>query len=234
MISRIMLILAFCCTAALADPPPPPRAPNPLPPPPPVFSNKPSILNSPRSALDRYPPNTSSNWQRLQDSIDRSTGRIVDDQLYETQRLERLRDERLQQLAPQREFDRLQQERERRLRIEQRARQEQFDQQDVNHELDRREYELFLNAGASPVASQAWADEQALRAAQAQRDTAILKLNDERNQQLKQNPANAPQINAQFQKEAQQARDQYEKERKRILGFPPTTAPSTQPAGPTE
>jgi hypothetical protein len=192
------------------------------------------VINPPRSALDRYPPNTSSNWDRLQDSLDRSTGRITDEQLYETQRLERLRDERLQQLAPQREFNRLQEERERRLRIEDRAREGQFSPQDVNHELDRREYELYLNAGISPVASQAWADEQALRAAQAQRDTAILKLNDERNQQLKQNPANADQINAQFQRDIQQARQQYEKARQRILGFPPTTAPSTQPAEPTE
>jgi hypothetical protein len=192
------------------------------------------VINPPRSALDRYPPNTSSNWDRLQDSLDRSTGRITDEQLYETQRLERLRDERLQQLAPQREFNRLQEERERRLRIEDRAREGQFSPQDVNHELDRREYELYLNAGISPVASQAWADEQALRAAQAQRDTAILKLNDERNQQLKQNPANAPQINAQFQRDIQQARQQYEKARQRILGFPPTTTPSTQPAEPTE
>jgi hypothetical protein len=228
MTSRIMLILAFSCGAVLAEAPPPPRAPNPPPPPPPVFSNKPSVLNPPRSALDRYPPNTSSNWDRLQDSIDRSTGRIVDEQLYQTQRLERLRDERLQHLAPQRE------ERERRLRIEERARQQQFNPQDMNHELDRREYELFLNAGVSPVTSQAWADEQALRAAQAQRDTAILKLNDQRNQQLKQNPADAEQINAQFQKDVQQARNQYEKQRERILGFPPTTAPSTQPATPTE
>jgi hypothetical protein len=192
------------------------------------------VINPPRSALDRYPPNTSSNWDRLQDSLDRSTGRITDEQLYETQRLERLRDERLQQLAPQREFKRLQEERERRLRIEDRAREGQFSPQDVNHELDRREYELYLNAGISPVASQAWADEQALRAAQAQRDTAVLKLNDERNQQLKQNPANADQINAQFQRDIQQARQQYEKARQRILGFPPTTAPSTQQAEPIE
>lgn len=228
----IPIIVAVLGSAALAQSPrtiaQPPVAPPPPPPPPaPIFSNRPSLPNPTPSALNPQPPREPGNWQRLQDSVDRSTGRITNESLYETERLQRLRDERSNQLVPRSEFDRFQEERERRLRIEEQARRQNLNQQQIQQELDRREYNLFLN---SPVAGQAAADEQALRNASAQRDAQILEANDVRTQALRQNPGNAEQIEANFQQRAQQIRDEYYHRRQAILGFPPTTAPTTAPA----
>jgi hypothetical protein len=223
--------------------PPPSMRPQPVAPavpPPPIFSNKPSILNPPvsalnpppRTALDPYPRDPRT-WDRLQDSVDRSTGRITDEQLYQIERLSRLRYEREGLITPQREFDRLQEERERRLRIEQQARQDQLSEQQIRNELDRREYELFMSGGryASPLAGQVIADEQALTKARTERDEQILAANEVRTDALRQNPANAERIESDYQQKARQIRAQFDQVRQRILGFPaPATQPTTAPA----
>lgn len=222
------LILAALCAPALAEAPrslPPPPAP----PSPPIYSNKPPLLNSPPSALNPR-SSDSSNWNRLQDSLDRSTGRITDESLYQTERLQRLRDARIQPPQAQREFDRFQEERERRLRIEAQVRQRQLNEQQIQRELDRREYELFINSDLSNTASQAALDEQTLRDAMSKRDNQILAANDERIDALKQNAANSDQIESKFRQRSDAARAEYQVIRRRVLGFPePATMPTTQP-----
>ena len=221
--------------------PPPTIRPQPVAPavpPPPIFSNKPSILNPPvsalnpppRTALDPYPHDPRT-WDRLQDSVDRSTGRITDEQLYQLERLSRLRYEREGLIRPQSEFDRLQEERERRLRIEEQARLHQLSEQQIRNELDRREYELFISAGyGSPLAGQVMTDEQTLSKARTERDEQILAANQIRTDSLRQNPANADQIESNYQQKAKQIRTQYDQVRQRILGFPaPATQPTTAP-----
>lgn len=226
MVRRLILLGCICSSAWAEAPKPPPAAP---PPPPPIYSNKPPLLNSPPSVLNPRSSDT-SNWNRLQDSLDRSTGRITDESLYQTERLQRLRDERLRALQPQREFDHFQEERERRLRIEAQVQQKQLSERQIQQELDRREYELFMNSGLSNTALQASADEQALRDAMSKRDTQILAANDERLAALKQSPANVEQIESTFRQKSDQARAEYEATRRRVLGFPaPATIPTTQP-----
>jgi hypothetical protein len=242
----IFALLLLLGEAALAQISPPssmrPQPVAPAVPPPPIFSNKPSLLNSPisalnpppRTALDPY-PHQPGTWDRLQDSVDRSTGRIVDEQLYQLDRLARLRYEREGLLRQQSEFDRLQEERERRLRIEQQARQHQLSEQQIRNELDRREYELFVGRDgySTPLTGQTMADEQTLLKAKTTRDEQILAANDARAEALRQNPGNSQRIESDYQQKAQHIRAEYEQVRQRILGFPaPATQPTSAPAAP--
>jgi hypothetical protein len=182
-----------------------------------------------RSALDRGPREPGL-WQRIQGPLDRSTGRITDEQTYETERLQRLRDERFGQVVSHSEFEHFQAERERRLRIEDRARREHFrSERERRLELDRREYELFLSAALSPNASQAAADEQALNYAKARRDEQLIDADNRRAESLRQQPqADRARIDAEHQARVREIRGQYERERATILGVEP--APATQPA----
>ncbi len=205
-------ILLF--SLASANPPPPP----PLPPPPSPAAVRPELR----------PPGA---WERIQEPLDRSTGRILDEPTYQLDRLQRDRDEQLGRLVPQREFDRLQEERERRLRIEERSRQfQQMTDRQRRTELDRREYELFLNAGLSPTALQVDADEQALMNAKANRDQQLLTADAERSRALQQEPGNREQAEAQYRQKVEEIRQRYEQERARILGFEPLAVPATQSA----
>src|SRR3954454_22174824 len=111
----LALMFVLVPTVGRADPPPTPRnSPPPVQPTPPAWSQG-------RSALDRLPP-APKVWDRIQDPMDRSMGRITDEQTYQLDRLNRERDEQLGRVRPQTEFERAQEERERRLRIEERSR----------------------------------------------------------------------------------------------------------------
>ena len=229
---RRLLLVGLMSVPLLAETPSRPAPPPPLPPPPPpVYSNRPLLPNPPPTALSPRPRN-GSNWDRLQDSLDRSTGRITDEQLFQTERTQRLRDERLQQLQPEREFDRLQEERDRRLRIEDRARRSQPSDQQVQNELDRRQYELYLNNSTSAMTAQTLADEQALRAATAKRDTDILSANDTRTSAIQKNPDQRDQIEGDFQNRVTEIRSNYDATRRQILGVSGATTQST--TAPTE
>jgi len=73
-------------------------------------------------------------------------------------------------------------------------------------------------------------DEQTLSKARTERDEQILAANQIRTDSLRQNPANADQIESNYQQKAKQIRTQYDQVRQRILGFPaPATQPTTAP-----
>jgi hypothetical protein len=192
---KLSLILPIVLLLLGAAPPPPIS-----PPPPPV-----------RSLFDQPLPGQSSAWNRIQDSIDRSTGRITDEPTHELNQLHYYQQEQLGNVTPPEQFNEFEAEHERQLRLDQRAGKQSPPL--TRQDLDRREYELFLNAGLSPTALQTNADEQALLDAQAKRDQQLI------------DAQNAPN-SAEYAKRVKEIRQQYEKERERILGFGPTTQPT--------
>lgn len=172
-------------------------------------------------------PQQPSVWQGLQDSVDRSTGRIVDEPTFQLDRIERRRAEDYGRIPEQTEFQRFQEERERNLRIEQQQRALQIEnERQRRDELDRREYELMLRAGLSTTSAQAAADEQALRQAKGRRDQQIFAADNARFEALRAQGANRTQIDSTYQQTIRDIRQQYEGERSRILGLPPATQPS--------
>lgn len=189
-----------------------------------------TVIEPTRSALDRTPAQPNA-WQRIQDPIDRSTGRIVGESLYQTEQLQRLQDERAGRIVEQREFDRFQEERERRLRIDAQAQGLQTEQQRQRQtELDQRERELVRTAALSPEMSAARVDEQALLRARSLRDEQSLSADRARAELLRQQPDNRAQIDADHQWRLDVIRQAYNRERARILGIEP--APATQPTTP--
>src|SRR5688572_13192940 len=93
-----------------------------------------SPLSKPLSAIrgdprvyDTVPPPRHSVWQSIQDPLDRSMGRIEDQQSYELGRIERARQDRAYDQFRRREFDRFQEDREHELRLADRARRAQPD-----------------------------------------------------------------------------------------------------------
>lgn len=185
----------------------------------------PTLQRPAPSSLVRQP----SAWQLLQDPLDRSTGRIVDEPTYQLDRIMRRQDERYGRIVPQTEFQRFQDERERQLRIEQRQRLSDIkDERLRREELDRREYELFLNAGLSTTSLQVMADEQALTQAKSQRDAQLIEIQNARIQSLKDRPNDREQIEADFARQTEQIRGVYESQREQILGDP--LPASTQPS----
>ena len=219
--ARLFAVGVLAGAVAYAKPPPPTNSPPPVAPRPPAWSQG-------GSAIDRLPrePNV---WERIQDPLDRSMGRIVDEQTYQLDRLARERDEQLGHVRPQTEFERLHEERERWLRIDQRKQdlQKMTDRQ-RQAELDRREYNLFINSGLSPVGSQAFADQQALGRAKNERDQALIAAETARAEALRSRPADREKIEAEYQRRMAEIRGNYQKERERILGFT-DTPPATQP-----
>jgi hypothetical protein len=186
-----------------------------------------------RSALDRTSPAQPGAWERIQGPINRSTGRIEDQQSYELYRLNRLRDERLGRIEPQREFDHLQEERERQLRLDERGQRLLDDAQRRRAELDLREYELFLRAGLSSMSLQAQADEQELRRAKSDRDEQLIAAETARIEARRLRPGDREQIEQVHAQRVREIREEYERQRQRILGWDslattPTTAPTTQ------
>jgi hypothetical protein len=183
----------------------------PPPPPPRVFSNS--------------PPPHSPTWNQVENEFDRTTGRITDEPTHELNDMQRLDAEDRGQIpySPFRDF---QLDRDRQLRLDQRASQKP---PTTPQQLDEREYELFLNAGLSTTSLQVQADEQALDDAKSQRDAQLIAAENDRETALKQRPADRVQIEADYASRVQQIRQQYEKERERILGYAPATQPATQP-----
>jgi hypothetical protein len=195
--------------------------------PPPIQPSPPPPEHRP-PALQRLPREPGV-WERIQDPLDRSTGRITDEQTYQLDQYRRLREEQLGIVRPHREFERFQDERERRLRIEERNSQfQRMTDRQRREEADRREYELFINAGFSPAASQAFADEQALNQAKNRRDEQLLAAQNAQAEALRLRPGDRQQIDAEYQRKAAEIRAAYEKERERILGFGDSTS-TTQP-----
>jgi hypothetical protein len=126
------------------------------------------------------------------------------------------------------QFDEFQIDRERQLRIDQRNRsQEKLPPPRTPQELNQREYELFMNAGLSSTALQVQADEQALAAAQSQRDQQLIAAQNAHDAALKQRPNDRAQIDADYAKRVQQIHQEYEIRREKILGYAPTTQPTT-------
>lgn len=205
------VILGLLCLAAA----PPPAQRPPPPPPPQRFEPRPLGPGA---------------WDRIQDSLDRSTGRITDESTFQLDQIERWYGRRLEPGAPRREFERFRDERDRSLRIEERQRRRQRIETEKQRqaELDRREYELFITRGLSPVASQAYEDEQRLSEAKSQRDTALLEAESTRRQSLRDRPSDRERIEAEYQRRIVEIRERYESERARILDVPPL--PTTQPA----
>lgn len=201
---RQLTLVAMVVLAGAAPPPPPP--PKPAPP----------------------PPRQPGAWERIQAPLDRSMGRITDETTYEVERLNRLRDERFGRIEAQSDFERLQDEIQRRRDLDERYRRAQK-QRSREELLDLREYELFLYSGMWPVASQAAADEQALREAKARRDQQLFDADVRRYQAVQQNPRERAAINEQYRVNAGKVREEYRLERERILGHTAATPPTTQP-----
>ena len=187
-----------------------------------------SPLSKPLSAIkgvprvyDTVPPPRNNVWQGIQDSLDRSMGRIEDQQSYELSRIEQSRQDRAYDQFRRREFDRFQEDRERELRLEDRARRvQQDDERARRRELDRREYLLYINAGYSPLAEQVERDRLALQEARGRRDQAVYEASVQLDNAMKQQGANRTELQKQYEQTRQQIRQRYEAERERILGFP--------------
>jgi hypothetical protein len=218
MILRVFSIVGLLSATAGAQGlnPPPPLKPDPAPPPNRIFDNAP-----------RGP----SVWQQIQPSVDRSTGRIVDDSTYQIERFQRQRDEEYRRIIPETEFQRFDEERERALRLEERKRVQISEEQARRNELDRREYELRLKAAYPAASGQAAADDQALRKARGKRDEQLIAAQNQRAEALQTRPQDRAQINEEFRQQTERIREEYEKERGRILGVD-SAAPTTQPAEP--
>jgi hypothetical protein len=196
----------------------PPVTQRPITPPPPS-----------KSIFDRPTPPPLRMWDQIQDPIDRSTGRIVDEPSYQLDRLQQRRDEDAGLRIEQRESERLREELERRMRIQEQSQKRQFaNERERQAELDRREYELFITTGSS-VAAQVQADQQTLAAAQGERNRKLLEAQGARSQALTQRPGDRAQIESEYSKQVEQIRQDYQRQREVILGVPPTTAPTTQP-----
>jgi hypothetical protein len=187
-----------------------------------------SPLSKPLSAIkgdprvyNTVPPPRNNVWDSIQDALDRSTGRIDDQQSYELSRIEQMRRDRDYSEFRRREFDRFQEERERELRLgEQAMRAQPSDERARRRELDRREYLLYINAGYSPLADQVERDRLALQEARGRRDQAVYEASVQLDNALKQQGANRTELQKQFEQTRQQIRQRYEAERERILGYP--------------
>ena len=186
-----------------------------------------SPLSKPLSAIkgdprvhNTVPPPRNNVWDSIQDSLDRSTGRIEGQPSYELGRIAQTRRDRDYSEFRQREFDRFQEERERELRLDERARHAaQDDERARRRELDRREYLLYLNAGFSPLTAQVEQDRLALQQARSQRDQALYEASVQLEGALKQRGANRAELQKQYEQARQQIRQNYESERERILGY---------------
>ena len=200
-------VLVLSIAAAPQPKPIPPAAP-----PPKLFNNA-------------TPPH-SPTWNQVENEYDRTTGRITDEQTHELDESQRLGAERSGQI-PYSPFQDFQQDRDRQLRLDQRAWQLPKPPPTTPRQLDEREYELFLNAGLSTTSLQVMADEQALDNAKSQRDAQLIAAENDREAALKQRPADRAAIEADYAARTRQIRQQYEKERERILGYAPTTQPTT-------
>jgi hypothetical protein len=197
--------------------------------PPPLAARPPQSLFEPANR----PPTL---WHQLQDPMDRSTGRIEDEPSYQLGRIERDRLERLGQLPPQSESERTRQERERWLRLDERARDEAERQYRSERErreaMDRREYELYLNAGLTPLAGQVNSDAMSLQQAKSQRDAQLIQAQNERDQVVAKNPGERAAADAELERRVEEIGQRYESQREAILGFArstPTSQPSTLP-----
>src|SRR5215471_1767543 len=104
LLNAIMIVLGLLALPAAAEPPPPLRPP---PPPPPTTPPLPAPVGP---------------WYRIQDSLDRSNGRITDPTTYELDRLNLMRDVRMGRTPDVRDFYILQAERERALRLDEQER----------------------------------------------------------------------------------------------------------------
>lgn len=209
---RLLILMSLLPAMAMAQ-----NKPDPPPPKNPIFTN---------------PPRGPSAWDRIQDPVDRSTGRIVDDSTYQIERMQRQRDEDHRRAIPQTEYQRFEEERERALRIENRERVVISQERARREELDRREYEVRLKAGYPSASAQATADDQALRMARGKRDEQLITVQNERAESLRNQPDNRQQIEATFQQRTSAIRAEYDKERGRILGVDAAAPPASQPANP--
>jgi hypothetical protein len=171
------------------------------------------------------PPPMPSVWQQIQPALDRSTGRIIDSTSYEVGRLNYMRDERLGLVPPLTQTEILRIERERQLRIDERNRRLNLATERARREeADLREYEMSLHTGLYAAA----ADEEALNAAKAARDAALIEADAQRSERVQAQPGNRAQIDTEWVQRTRQIRQDYEKRRATILGM--DQIPTTQPA----
>ncbi len=179
-----------------------------------------SVLSKPVSAIKgdprvcgTRPPPTHSVWQSIQGPLDRSMGRIVDQQSYEVGLIE------LARYGSPRAFDPLWIERERQLRLdEQRLRLDQLDERARRMELDRREYVIGLYAGTGALAQQVEDDRITLENAKGERDRALVQASNDLTRSLKQPGANRAELQTQYEATRRQIREKYNQTRTRILG----------------
>ncbi len=184
------------------------------------FSKTPSAIRVDPRVYDTDPPPRFNLWRSIQDPLDRSLGRIEDQQSYEVGRIERSREERSYDAFRRREFEQFEEDRERELRLEDRARRSEQDEARARRrELDRREYLVYLNGGYGPLASQVEADRVAMEQARAGRDRELFEAAAALESALKQPRANREQLQEQYEQTRQQIRARYEAERARILGL---------------
>lgn len=182
----------------------------------------------PKNPILTNPPRGPSAWERIQDPVDRSTGRITNEPTYQLERMQRERDEAYRRTIPQTEVQRFEEERERRLRIEARERVQIADDQARKRELDRREYELRLSGGYM-AGGHAAADERALMQAKGRRDEQLIAAQNERAESLRQKPGDRARIDEEYQRRTTTIREEYDRERGRILGVESVPPPTTQP-----
>jgi hypothetical protein len=188
-----------------------------------------SPLSKPLSAIkgdprvyDTIPPPRNNVWDTIQNSLDRSTGRIEDQQSYELWRIEQMRRDRDYREFRVRDYDRFREERERALRLEERERRaDQDDERARRRELDRRESLLYVTSPYSPLAEQVERDLKALEQARWLRDQTLYEASLRLDAALKQPGAHRAELQQQYEQTRQQARERYESDRTRILGYVP-------------
>jgi hypothetical protein len=224
-IRRCVFLITFCVMPLMGSAQ---RLPDPPP------NQRPGATGS---SLNRTPEPPGA-WERIQPSLDRSTGRIPGEPTHTVEQLQRRQDERSGVVIPQADAQRWAEERDRQLRVDQQKRLDAAKtQRERREELDRREYELFINRGFSPLSRQAQADETALMRAQTERDEHINRASVARAEARAASPDERTTIEDIYLKRVREIRGEYEIKRAMILGValdysqtdnivPPATRPA--------
>ena len=224
-VTALITLIGFTSTAA---PPPEIAPPRPVTPPsarPSWMSGDRSALAPPlRNALDTTPPTYQpSIWQRVERDLDRSMWRIIDTPTYELNRLELEREADRPNADPEAKRDLFEYERDRQIQRDQ----IQYRQQVAasrEEEMQRREYQLWLNDGLrTAIGEQATHDRLALDAARQKRDAELTAATVARDQTIAsaRNADERAAAQSSFAAQQKSIEQTYQAERARILGVDP-------------
>jgi hypothetical protein len=164
---------------------------------------------------------------RLDNAIDRGNGRIEEQQIYELRRLQLLEDERDGRIAPLTQAQRFELDHDREMRIEDMIRRlrKQAAENAQRAELDRRQRELLKLAPLPGGGLAPGMDQKALNVARDRRDAQIAQADRDRSIAIQTRPADREKTESEYSQRLAEINRQYDRDRERIFGMPPTTQP---------